>query len=158
MTAQIHEALVLDGQPASMAFCPPLPVSHPRISEREVGQGDDPILSSTGCWRRYQGSWEIRDNKLYLVGIKGRFVLSPGEPLFADWFTGTLRVPQGELVEYVHMGFGSVYAEELHIRVENGEVVGRRVVDNRGRDHDLQDLTWANLPGGENRFAGDDDW
>jgi hypothetical protein len=36
------------------------------------------------------------------------------EPLLNDWITGVLRVPRGERLTYVHMGFGSVYAEPCH--------------------------------------------
>jgi hypothetical protein len=44
-----------------------------------------------------------------------------------------LIVPRGKMLEYVHMGYASVFEEELHITVERGAVTGRRVVDNRGR-------------------------
>jgi hypothetical protein len=50
------------------------------------------------------------------------------------------------------MGFGSVYEQELHIKIENGEVVTTQVVDNRGKTHDAWEIGWRNLPGGENRF------
>lgn len=43
MTAQLHEKLLYEGEATSMAFCPPLPESHPRIvvlSEEEVRDGN----------------------------------------------------------------------------------------------------------------------
>jgi hypothetical protein len=55
------------------------------------------------------GTWEVRDGQFFLVSIKGRVKLLGKEPLLADWFTGVLRVPRGEMLAYVHMGFGSVY-------------------------------------------------
>jgi len=55
------------------------------------------------------------------------------------------------------MGFGSVYEQELHIKIENGKVVNSRVVDNRGKDVNISELGWRNLPGFENRFDGEDD-
>jgi len=54
------------------------------------------------------------------------------------------------------MGFGSVYEQEIHVQIERGRVTGRRVVDDRGKTFDATALGWANLPGGENRFPGDD--
>jgi hypothetical protein len=54
------------------------------------------------------------------------------------------------------MGFGSIFEEELHIKIERGAVVSSRVLDNRGRENDDPDLGLKNLPGGENRFPGDD--
>jgi hypothetical protein len=71
------------------------------------------------------------DGELYLVGLVGRTRLLGCDPLHASWYTGTLRVPRGEMLHYVHMGFGSVYEEEILIEVEKGCVVGERSVDNR---------------------------
>jgi hypothetical protein len=161
MTAQIHERLIFDGLETSMAFCPPLPVGHPRLIELEPGEArhdaSDSILFSTACWRGYQGTWEIKDGKFYLVGLRGRFRLQGEEPLLADWFSGVLRIPRGELLQYVHMGFGSVYEEEVHVKIERGQVIASRVINNRGKKHDGRELGWQNLPGGENRFPGDDE-
>jgi hypothetical protein len=161
MTAQVHEGLIFDGEEMSMAFCPPLPEKHPRIIPVDP---DDPkraesdfILFSTACWRRYQGTWEIKDGRFYLVALRGRFRLAPGGPLLADWFTGVIRIPRGELLQYVHMGFGSVYEEEVHVKIERGVVVASRTIDNRGKEHDRWRLGWENLPGGENSFPGDDE-
>jgi hypothetical protein len=158
MTAQIHEVLTIDGREASMAFCPPLPDAHERIAEAvdSVLDGKDTILRSTACWRGYQGSWEIRESRFYLTGLRGRYRLEGSEPLFADWFTGVLRVPVGKLLDYVHMGFGSVYEKELHIKVERGIVSKAQDIDNRAKKRDRDALGWQNLPGNENSFPGDD--
>jgi len=210
MTAQIHELLIYEGEETSMAFCPPIPMEHPRVTVllemeeiRRIWGGEfnfrnlwkkkpkyltKRILSykrppltflewftyknplhrlrriskdfqfSTGCWRCYQGKWEIRDQRFYLVDLKGRLRLEEGPPLFAEWFTGTLRIPKGKRLHYVHMGFGSVYEEEIHVKIENGVVVEKKVIDNRNSPHDLDELGWRNLPGRENRFAGDDEF
>jgi hypothetical protein len=56
------------------------------------------------------------------------------------------------------MGFGSIFEQELHIKIENGVVVKWRVIDNRGKKFDERQLGWSNLPGGENRFPGDDEF
>jgi hypothetical protein len=158
MTAQIHELLLLDGEWTSMAFVPPLPADHPRIgvaSEEKRRAAPSIITSSTACWRRYRGTWEVRDGRFSLLAIEGHFELTGDGPLPADWFSGVLRVPRGEVLTYIHMGFASVFEEEEHITVEGGRVTGRRVIDNRGRKVDKGDLGLRNLPGGENRFPGD---
>jgi len=177
MTAQFRENLILGGEQISMAFCPPLPADHPRVVELTAEEIDalrkraleesksegeevlcselDLILGSTACWRRYVGTWEVRDGQLFLTSIEGRFKLVGKEPVLADWFMGVLRVPCGEMLAYVHMGFGSVYEEELHIHVERGRVAGTRVYNNRGKEIDTRRLGLRNLPGRENRFRGD---
>jgi len=65
---------------------------------------------STGCWRGYIGSWIIEDDKLYLMGLCDAWggngisigTLFPGEQkVFAEWFSGEIRTPCGELKMYV---------------------------------------------------------
>lgn len=161
MTAQIHEKLIFEGEESSMAFCPPIPDDHPRIrrlslEEMQKERTDLPIFS-TACWRGYVGTWELREGLFYLLGLTGRYKLIGDGPLLADWFSGVIRIPRGNLLHYVHMGFGSVYEEEIHVKIERGEVTASRIVDNRGKDVDPSDLGWRNLPGSENRFEGDEE-
>lgn len=161
MTAQIHERLIFDGQETSMAFCPPLPEGHSRVIEIDPDKAEhddsDSILFSTACWRGYQGTWEIKDEQFYLVDLRGRFRLQGEEQLLADWFSGVLRIPRGEMSQYVHMGFGSIFEEEVHVKIVAGKVVALRVINNREKRQDELELGWRNLPGGENRFSGDDE-
>lgn len=158
MTAQVHENLILDGEKTSMAFCPPLPENDPRVTKLKDDEIDDGgIIFSTACWRQYIGTWEIKDNKFYLVSLNGRYKISENTPILADWFTGTLRIPQGEMLHYVHMGYGSVFERELHIKIENGIVTKSKTIDNRDKDVNEDELGWKNLPGFENIFDGDDE-
>jgi hypothetical protein len=135
MTAQVPEELILDGEKVTMVSCPPLPVGHPRIimvAPDEIA-GDDvsPVVFSTACWRGYIGTWEIKDGKFYLVSLRGRYKLLGEEPVLADWFTGVLVIPRGELLQYVHLGFESVYEQEMQVKIEKGVVIETRVIDNR---------------------------
>jgi hypothetical protein len=157
MTAQIHEILILNGEKTSMAFCPPLPRDN-RVEEVKESDIDDDgsIVFSTACWRKYLGTWEIKDNKFYLVNLFGTLKIADSKPIHADWFTGVLRIPQGKLVHYVHMGFGSVFENELHIKIENGIVVKSVTINNRNSEISLDEIGWENLPGNENKFNGDD--
>ena len=157
MTAQAHELLIIEGTETSMAFCPPIPDDHPdiqKLSRDDARQQEDMpfLVFSTACWRRYIGTWELKDGKFYLNDIKGIYKLTTDQPIFADWVTAVLRIPDGELLQYVHMGFGSVYEFENHIKIENGIVVEERRIDNRKKDLGGRDLGWENLPGNENNF------
>lgn len=42
---------------------------------------------------------------------------------FLDWYTGLLVIPDGELVEYVHMGYGSLYSSYILLEVREGRLV-----------------------------------
>jgi hypothetical protein len=89
----------LDGEEMSMAFCPPLLQKHPRVVQAPA------VSLISACWRGYQGTWEIRENRFYLAGLSGGLQLRPGEPIFADWFSGVLRVPKGKrLISDVTVG------------------------------------------------------
>ena len=151
MTAQRHERLILDGVETSMAYCPPLPEGDPRIVETP-----EDFMWITSCWRGYVGSWEIKNNKFFLRNLTGCFRLDSDMPIFADWFTGVLRVPRGERLVYIHMGFGSIYEEELHIKIVNGCVVKTRVLDNRPKQVNKKKLHILSYPFFANRFDGDD--
>ena len=152
------EILIVDGERMHMAFCPPLPVESGRVRRTPAEEIDDGY--NTACWRGYVATWEIEDDVLYLNAINGPgFGIVPSwrmtgdDRLAADWFTGVLRVPRGKQLHYVHMGFSSVYEEELHFKIAAGRVLARRVVDNRGKEPRGSRL---GLPGSENEFDGDD--
>ena len=77
----------------------------------------------------------------YLVGIKATLAdgnaaslvtIFPDSPdrVFAHWYSGTLRVPQGEMLNYVHMGYGSTFERDLLIEVKQGVVVATHAQDN----------------------------
>jgi hypothetical protein len=128
----MHERLILDGVATSIASCPPIPI-HPRIRRGDIKASP---YWSTACKRGYQGTWEIRAGRFYLAGIAGCSELVGDAPLLAEWFTGVLRVPRGEVLRYRFMGFGSaVFEQEVHVKVERGVVVDTCVIDNRVKRH-----------------------
>lgn len=95
----------------------------------------NPMIECSGCWRGYIGTWSIEDNKLYLIDIDTdndgkkvglEYLFSNQEKVFAEWFTGELRVPYGELIEYIHLGYESRYAKELFLEISKGVLVNER--------------------------------
>jgi hypothetical protein len=129
MTAQIAEVLRYQGEDVAMCSTP--------LSDWFVQSGIEDAfeVNCTGLWRGYIGRWEIFDGHLYLVGLQGtlkggseatlaRFFPDATAPVCATWYTGTLRVPEGRLLRYVHMGFGSTFERDLLVDVRGGVVVG----------------------------------
>ena len=51
--------------------------------------------------------------------------------VFAHWYSGTLRVRDGKMLSYKHMGYMSLFERELLIDVEHGLVTGQRIKDNQ---------------------------
>jgi hypothetical protein len=141
MTAQVSEALRYEGQDGHMLSLP--------LEDYFSMGGHHPSFRSphTANWRGYVGAWEIRNDRLYLIGLRGELedgsevslgTLFPGfeKRVFAHWFSGTLRVPQGDLVHYEHAGFASKYAIEVFLDVERGVVTGKLEVRNQRPDGD----------------------
>ena len=138
MTAQFTEILQLRGEKLSLCSQP---------LDGYLDSAANPIKfesTSTALWRGYVGSWTIENDRLYLTKLSGntqtdeglkKVVLTdmfPGYPdgVFAHWYTGEMRCPQGELLKYVHGGYASSYEKDLFIDVCQGVVVGESVVEN----------------------------
>ncbi|MGR9979322.1 hypothetical protein ACUOII_24165, partial [Escherichia coli] len=60
-------------------------------------------------------------------------VLFPGykSKVFAHWFSGVLRCPQGKCTQYVHMGHESVFESDLFILVKKGKVIATQIKENQ---------------------------
>jgi hypothetical protein len=135
MTAQFSEKLIYQGEEHRL-------FSNPLEDYFALG-GYNPGLTSfcTALWRGYVGTWEIVDGRLYLTELDGKLedhsdadlsTVFPDYPerVFAHWFTGKMRIPQGEQLEYVHMGYGSTYERDLILTFEQGVLKAEEVIDN----------------------------
>ena len=136
MTAQFSERLYYEGNEHSMCSEPLyayLSITDTRPKFR---------VDCTACWRGYLGTWLIENDQLYLVDISGYledgseanlqsvFPLAK-ERVFAEWFSGTLRIPQGKILNYVHGGYLSTYEQDLFLEIERGRLVNKVVVKNQ---------------------------
>ena len=139
MTAQFSESLRYQDEDVSL-FTEPLGSYFAMGGHRPGFQ-----KLTTSLHRGYVGSWEILDGRLYLVKLEATLMsmrqanletLFPGfaDRVFAHWYSGTLRIPRGELLRYVHGGWGGVYERDEMVQVERG-VVRRTWV----RHHTLED-------------------
>jgi hypothetical protein len=146
MTAQIAERLRYDGEEVAMCTNP--------LSDYFAMGGVAPPFdcTSTALWRGYVGEWEILDGRLYLIGLRGLLqdgseaslaTVFPDFPtrVFAHWYSGTIRLPQGKQLEYIHAGYSSRYERDVLVDVMRGVVVQTRVRHNGV-------ATWENAPEG----------
>jgi len=147
MTAQAGETIIYKGKKTWMATEP----------LREYLKTREDILFnsySTACWRGYFGTWEIKQNKLYLIDLKANsemhgevgldylfpkqkrnkildYLFSKRNKIFASWFTGEIRIPTGEMLEYVHAGYASIYEKDLMLTFKEGILMNEMEIDNR---------------------------
>jgi hypothetical protein len=135
MTYQIHENLILNGQPAVMITIPDISRDHPRILhefhlEPTEGRIAYPIndIGSTACWRNYIGTWEVRDGQFFLKQVYGQYKIDGPEPVPATWFSGCLVLPQGNIIEGdPWFGWDVVHERDLLIKIRKGRVVKQQV-------------------------------
>ncbi|WP_417688558.1 hypothetical protein [Pseudidiomarina sp.] len=97
------------------------------------------IISSAN-WRGYLASWRLESGYLVLADVsievedetKARRTkrVSYLNELFpeqshiqAKWYSGALVIAYGELVNYVHMGYGSTFEKYQIISVREGEII-----------------------------------
>lgn len=144
-TAQIPDRLIYEGETYAL-FNEPL---EEYFTEKNPRPKDVfPSGYCSACWRGYIATWEIKESFLYLnklvegtcssdakeIAISKIF---PGQeaPVKATWFNGELRVPQGEELLYVHMGYGSVYERDLILTIKNGKLIKKKIIDNTKKEH-----------------------
>lgn len=145
-TAQHPDRLIYQGDTLPL-FTNPLEQyfseSHPRPDSLFC-------IASSACWRGYIATWELRSDSLFLRSIQVSYDgllgalhqaslvdlssviegASAGGPVFAHWFSGTLYIPRGKMLEYVHMGYASLFEKELFLEIRGGRLVRTRVLDN----------------------------
>jgi hypothetical protein len=71
------------------------------------------IYKSTALVRGYIGTWKIRNTKLYLISLLGfvnnnekvdlNYLFPNKTEVFADWFSGNIRIHEGELLEKINL-------------------------------------------------------
>ncbi|MCM4172460.1 hypothetical protein DHD32_13280 [Arenibacter sp. TNZ] len=135
MTAQLKERLIIDGKEYGMATEPLAAYL------KELQPKPKLILFSTACWRGYIGSWELINNQLYLIDFSGKIedgndiidvgldYLFPGkERVYAQWFSGTDRVPHGKVTKYVHADYLSEYEKEFALEFKEGNLIDYKVI------------------------------
>lgn len=135
MTAQIPEKLRYQGKDMPMCTEP--------LNAYFINSGVEPPfgVDCTALWRGYVGHWEISNNRLQLIGLQGKLKNGKSATLtsifpdchnavFAEWYSGTIRLPQGKQIKYVHMGFGSTFERDLFLDIKSGLVVNTHIQQN----------------------------
>lgn len=145
MTAQTPERLIIDGRPRAL-YAQPL---YRLLTSRRMDLKDPRRLGfHTGCYRQYLGTWEIRNQTLYLMHLNMivpyeepitptirerlfRAVPATSFPIKAQWFNGKLRIAIGRRLVYSHQGWSHWFERERIITFKGGVVTRDREVDTK---------------------------
>ena len=88
------------------------------------------IFKSTALVRGYIGVWEIKNKKLYLVSLLGfiennekvdlNYLFPNKKEVFANWFSGQIRIPEGNLLRKIRIGYASVFERDKILKFNKG--------------------------------------
>jgi hypothetical protein len=132
MTAQFSDLLVYEGELLSIC-CEPL---KPYLETIKLPHKLK--APNSACWRGYVAKWAIDNNKLFLIKWEGYildylvvhmdYIFPDEEVVFAKWFTGEIRIPQGEMLQYIHAGYASVYEGNLCLNFVEGVLIKKEII------------------------------
>ena len=151
MTAQFSESLIYNGKQLPMCTNP--------LGLYLAQTGLQFVSPNTANWRGYRGTWEVKGNseneqRLYLIrlaanksyeevlSLKDVFPDSP-KGVFAHWYSGAVRCPQGNQIKYVHMGYSSVYEYDFFLEFKRGVLINKYVIHNtleEPKKHNLNEI------------------
>ena len=125
MTTQVKEQIIIDGQKYPLLNAMSLPEDDSIIQHKK-----GVIETSSNCWRGYVGTWEIKDDMLYLVDFSsGKYDVLVNLPILADWISGTAKVATGEVKANSSWDI-ETYETEMHLTFKNGLIVKTENIKN----------------------------
>jgi len=138
LTIQAGDILSYNGEKTTIA-------TEPLKSYLETRSDVGFIFKSTGLVRGYIGTWEIKNNQLYLISLLGfvdnnkkvdlSYLFPNKTEVFADWFSGDIRIPEGELLKKINLGYASVFEKDRILSFKEGIIIGETVKDNTKPDN-----------------------
>ena len=133
MTIQVGDILSHNGKKTTIATEPLKPYLETRSDVSF-------IFKSTALVRGYIGTWKIKNKKLYLVALIGfiennekvdyKYLFPNKTEVFADWFSGDIRIPEGDLLQKINIGHASVFARDRLLNFNKGILISENLKDN----------------------------
>ena len=133
MTIQAGDILSYNGKKTTIATEPLKPYLETRSDVSF-------IFKSTVLVRGYIGTWKIKNKKLYLVALVGfiennekvdfKYLFPNKTEVFADWFSGDIRIPEGDLLQKINIGYASVFARDRLLNFNKGILISETLKDN----------------------------
>ena len=133
MTSQARDILSYNGEKTTIATEPLKPYLENR-SDISF------IFKSTALVRGYIGTWKIKNKKLYLVSLLGfiennenvdlNYLFPNKKEVFADWFSGQIRIPEGNLLKKIRVGYASVFERDKILKFKKGICISENTINN----------------------------
>lgn len=139
-TAQTRDVVIINGEEWRLAYAPLQKIDSKYLES--ITNHDDVLLF---CTRGYYATWELIDNKLFLVSL---FLMNSDHEfsyselsaelsqyvidgkIYAGWLTDDIIAGKGKIVRYKHQGFDQDTETEIILYVEKGNVRLSKVFTN----------------------------
>ena len=72
---------------------------------------------------------QLQADLLQEVSVDMQFLFGSDQPVWAQWFNGFIRIPQGEMLMYRHAGYMSVFEAMQILQFQDGVLIKSKVVD-----------------------------
>ena len=102
------------------------------------------IFKSTALVRGYIGTWKIKNKKLFLVSLIGfiennekvdlNYLFPNKKEVFADWFSGQIRIPEGNLLKKIRTGYASIFERDKILKFNKGIWISEDIMYNAKYD------------------------
>ena len=133
MTIQAGDILSYNGKKTTIA-------TEPLKTYLETRSDVSFIFKSSALVRGYIGNWKIKNKKLFLVSLVGfiksnekvdlEYLFPNKIEVFADWFSGKIRIPEGDMLEKINLGYSSVYERDRILNFKKGTLINETFIDN----------------------------
>ena len=134
MTIQAADILSYNGKKTTIA-------SEPLKKYLETREDVSFIYKTTALVRGYVGRWEVKNKKLFLVSLLGfiennkqvdlNYLFPNQSEVFASWYTGDIRIPEGELLKKINLGYASVFEKDRFLTFKEGILISETVKNNK---------------------------
>ena len=115
------------------------------VPSRSFATFSNPTLSSSpialpyGVAMKVLGLLALEKETGKALGLKDLFPNYP-EGVFAHWFSGRIRLPQGAQLKYIHMGYASIYEYDLFMEFSRGVVTKQYAIHNKLPEVNVDDI------------------
>ena len=134
-TAQMPDKLIYEGKEHAL---------HTNPLEEYFSKHEDkwpkPEGMITSLWRGYVATFEVKDGWLFVREINLYMghdrntdkmqwknvigdIFKDSKDRRLDWFSGLLVLPQGKVINYVHMGYASTFENYILLEISNGKIL-----------------------------------
>ena len=132
MTSQARDILSYNGEKTTIA-------TEPLKPHLENKNDISFIFKSTALVRGYIGTWKIKNKKLYLVSLIGfiennekvdlNYLFPNKKEVFADWFSDQIRIPEGNLLKKIRIGYASVFERDKILKFNKGICISDNTIN-----------------------------